>query len=481
MARNMEGEPRDPAPDSGGLPPELQTSARNLEKALKENQNVGPAFADFCAKAYVRPEWAGPASEFIVEQFEGREPELAALARIPDLIIELASGQQTLTTTVAFQWASAADSARLAKLAEALAATQSKIQSAEVVDLMLALATSLAITRYSKAEQMLNLAEPQALGEHQDSLAEARLWLAVGRILRGCSQETRDLFDHRLRRRRTPWKWETPVECGALQELADHLHPEQEGANLFRSIVPPAWWDVAARRASELAEMEARQEAQPEPSLTAPSPMPVLEVPQTPLIPPDQPQVIVWNTWPFFTGGLVGAAALALVIWISPYELRKASLDSEIAASSPAGPVVEAPSPQEIWRKEEAARLAEANADLKDLHSRILSAKWEEISALLAGDTADLPKSDARYARLLKWLHLDPPADEAIRQELPRLLAAQEPNSDTLDLWEKLAYTGSPMAKAIQKAAARQIYENRDAWSPTQERQLNRLGWPPAP
>lgn len=513
----MEAEQRDFFPQPGDLPPELHPAARTLEKALAENQNVPGAFADFCAKAYVRPEWAGPASEFIVNSFENREVELAAMARIPDLIIELASGQQALTTTVAFQWAANSDSARLTKLAEALAATQSKIQSAEVVDLMLALATSLAITKYTKAEQMLTLAEPQAQEEHQESLVEARLWLAAGRILCGSSQETRDLYEHRLRRRRTAWTWESPAELAALQELGDHLHPGQDGTQLFRAIVPAAWWDVATQRAAEREQQEVETERrhQEEEALaqaaahahfhpqvhthaqvqshphTHAAPVPAAPVSDmhghahahASMFPAEPAPVIVWNAWPFFAGGLVGAAALALVIWISPYELKKSVPEDDTVTEFKAvesAPDAPAP-PQETWRKEEAARLATANADVQDMQGRIRTSTWADVENLLSGTTPDLPKEDARYLKLLTWLHVDPPQDAEIRNHLPALLAAVQPDSATLDLWEKLAYKGSPMEESVRNGARRQLYENKDAWSASQENQLNRLGWPPAP
>ncbi len=527
MGQFMEAEQRDLFPQPGDLPPELHASAKTLGKALAEGHNLPGAFADFCAKAYVRPEWAGPASEFIVNSFDNREAELAAMARIPDLIIELASGQQALTTTVAFQWAANSDSARLTKLAEALAATQSKIQSPEVVDLMLALATSLAITKYTKAEQMLSLAEPQAEEDHQESLAEARLWLAAGRILCGCSQETRDMYEHRLRRRRTAWTWETPAELAALQELGDHLHPGQDGTQLFRAIVPAAWWDMATQRAAdrERAEAEAERQQQEDealahaqahvhphllshaqgPSYGQPHPHAhVAPVPGAPIadmhghthahahaqshaamFPAEAAPVIVWNVWPFFAGGLVGAAALALVIWISPLELKRSVPDAdavEVAEPKAAEPVADAPpAPQETWRKDEAARLATANTDVQDMQGRIRTSTWADVENLLSGTTPDLPKDDARYAKLLTWLHVDPPADAEIRNHLPGLLAAVQPDSATLDLWEKLAYKGSPMAEAVREGARRQLYSNKDAWSASQEDQLQKLGWPPAP
>lgn len=488
----MKAAPHEPNPSAEELPEELRPAARALSKALAENHGVNHCFADFCAKAYVKPEWAGVASEFLATSFEDREEELAGMARIPDLIIELASGQQTLTTAVAFQWAAHSDAGRLAKLAEALAATQSKIQSTEVVHLMLALATSLAITRYPRAMQMLTLAEPQATDEHEESLAEARQWLAIGGILRGCSQETRDLWDHRLRRRRTTWTWTSPAESLALEELADHLKPDQEGAEIFKSIVPPAWWETAQKLVAERAVTDAEptepERIEPEPilprSLIAAGPR--ADMPHSApasLFPPEEPPVIIWNAWPFFAGGLVGAAALAMVIWISPYELKKARLtgsaEAEYQADAPSADAP--PPPQDGWRKSEAARVAAESADLQDLHRRILTSAWSDVEGLLSGTTADLPKEDARYQRLLNWLHLDPPKDAEIRKRLPALLATVKADSDTLELWDKLAYKGSPMEESIRNGARRQIYENKDAWTASQEQTLGRIGFPTAP
>lgn len=482
----------EPPPSAEELPEELRPAARALTKSLVENQGVSRCFADFCAKAYVKPDWAGAASEFLAVSFEGREQELASMARIPDLIIELASGQQTLTTVVAFEWAAHADAGRLSKLAEALAATQSKIQSSEVVHLMLALASSLAISRYTRAIQMMTLAEPKATEEHAESLAEARNWLAIGGILRGCSQETRDLWDHRLRRRRSAWTWTSAAETMALQELADHLKPNQEGAQIFKSVVPPEWWEKAQRLAADRARTEAEpavpEAAEMDPIIPRP-PVPASlkadmhSVGSNSLFPPEESQIIVWNAWPFFIGGLVGAAALALVIWISPYELKKARLTGQGDEFRAAKPSSDEPPPQEDWRKSEMSRVAGESPDLQDLQGRILKSTWADVEGLLSGTTADLPKDDPRYIRLLTWLHLDPPGDVEIRNRLPGLLAAVKADSSTLDLWEKLAYKGCPMEEAIRNGARSQLYLNEDkgVWSISQREKLQILGWPTAP
>lgn len=477
------------------LPEELQPAARALMDAVTAQQPLDRVFADFCAKAYIKPDWAGPASEFLTAQFEGREAELAAMTRVPDLIIELASGHQTLTSIVAFEWAAAADSARMSKLAEALAATHSSMHNPEAVHLMLALATSLAITRYPRAEQMLALAESQATEEHQESLQEARQWLAAGRVLRGSNQDIRDLWNHRLRRRRTPWTWNSDLEKAALEELALRLQPEMDGLDLYKAIVPSDWWAEAEQRAAE----RAVAETEPQPARThSPSPIvapvhheasqPATSAKASPqLTPPFRQDPLLI----FFAGGLVGAAALSLVIWISPFELKRSPRDAGAAPTPSATAVATesdsitgstAPPPeQELWRKEQLAKIQSSAEAIKPLFERASQQPWTDLEALLSGQTPELPKEDARLAQLLIWLHLDPPDNPELRARLPALLAAARPDSDTLELWENLAYKGAPMEQVIRNAARRQIYDNPGAWSASQKEWLNRLGWAPPP
>jgi hypothetical protein len=482
------------------LPEELQPAARALMDAVAAQQPLDRVFADFCAKAYIKPDWAGPASEFLTAQFEGREAELAAMTRVPDLIIELASGHQTLTSVVAFEWAAAADSARMSKLAEALAATHSSMHNPEAVHLMLALATSLAITRYPRAEQMLALAEPQATEEHQESLQEAREWLAAGRVLRGSSQDIRDLWNHRLRRRRTSWTWSSDLEKAALEELEARLQPEMEGLDLYKAIVPAEWWDEAEQRAAEREAAEAvPQAAKPRSPIPIVAPVQQEAQPAPPPAKATSPLPHSYKQDPlyiFFAGGLVGAAALSLVIWISPFELKRSPRNrpaapvpasSAEAASEPpsiiqADPATPAPPPeQELWRKEQLAKIQSSAEAIKPLFERASQQPWTELEALLSGQTTELPKEDARLAQLLIWLHLDPPANPDLQARLPALLAAVRPDSDTLELWENLSYKGAPLEQVIRNAARRQIYDNAGAWSASQKEWLNRLGWAPPP
>ena len=67
---------------------------------------------------------------------------------------------------------------------------------------------------------------------------------------------------------------------------------------------------------------------------------------------------------------------------------------------------------------------------------------------------------------------------EEIRARIPGFLADIQANSDTLDLWQKLNYEGSPMRESIQVEAQKQFHSNKDSWSPMQETQLWKIGWP---
>lgn len=475
------------------LPIELRSTAENLIKALRTESGLNQAFSDFCAKAYVKPDWAGAASEFLVELFEDHEDQLADMTRIPDLIIELASGHLTLTCMVAYRWAAHSDTARLAKLADALAATQSKVSAPEVTHIMLALVTSLAITRYPRAENMYAVAEPHTTEEHSEGMAEARQWLAAGRIVRGCSIESRELWDHRLRRKRTAWTWDEPNECAALAELADHLTPDQEGAELFKAITPPAWWDLAIKRVTEnLAKptLKEPESVKPTPATDLLEPPAWAEISAQSKAEELPPNIIIWNGWPFVWGWLIGIIVLALMIWLSPYNLvnersnKKASEveipPKKITTATTTTSKIEAKpdSPEEIWRKDMAAKSAAEFTDLKPLFDQIHRDTWTQSENLLSGNTPELPKNDPRYLKLIVWLHVDPPQDEEIRARLPGFLADIQANSDTLDLWQKLNYEGSPMKEAIQVAAQKQFHSNKDSWSPMQETQLWRMGWP---
>lgn len=507
-ATGVEATPPEPEPPAEPeFPKPLVAPAEKLSRSLHDPALLPQAFADFCSAAYAKPEWVGAASAFLAEQFEGREEELADMARVPDLIIELASGHYALSFMAASVWAERCDIARMARMAEALMAklaVKSMPASAEVIDLMLALATSLAISRYARAEQLVQVATPLAMAEHQQALAEARLWLAIGRLVRSGDQEVRDLWDQRLRRPRHRWTWEQPVEQAALAQLAEVMTPDAEGLAWFQPVVPACWWDLALRRASERAAVPETRAVEEEPREKPASAEPSQVITRTP--------VVIWHTVPFFVGGLVGAWAFAVGVWLGPFDLVRPTENEPAAVAAPVAVVKDKPAsaedrpvqgdttqrlpatpepavvtatpapanhPDRVWREEEKARLLAEHPELASWSESFRSGTWAEHRALLEGADPALPKDDPEYARLLVWLHLAPAADAEVNARVPGLLAAYQPESFVLDLWQRLIYPGSPNAALIKQAARTEHHERPQSWSPSQRARLNLIGWPP--
>lgn len=475
-----------PPAELPALPPELRNVAASLEKALNDPAQLLSAFASFCGAAYVKPEWAGMASEYLSVLFEDNEDTLAEMTRIPDLIIELGSGHYTLTFMVASRWAAKSDLARLTRLAEALIATQSKMKNSEVVDLMLALTTSLAISRYSRAEQLLTAAQAHASESEVEALKEAELWLEAGSIVRGCTQEVRDLWDHRLRRPRVAWTWANREECAALAQLAESLDPTFRAASLFQAVVPAIWWDLLVTRAQQQAQYESALAAAKASAREQERQRDLSSYPETTPEPPRtviRRPIIIWRGIPFFVGGLVGAWALLVGIWVSPFDLVRPAPEA-LATPPAAGSVITEPGvpaeehPNTVWRKEQIAVMDSEVPDLQPWVEKIKQGAYAEVEGLLKGQSSDVPASDPRYEKMLRWLHLDPPSDVESRRQVPLLLANVRQDSTVIDLWEKLLYPSSPNAADIREAALRTLHDKPESWSATQRALLGKLGEP---
>jgi hypothetical protein len=499
------------------LPNELTMAGAALRQAIDDNQHVPAIFAEFCARAYSRPDWAGAASQFIVECFAQRQKDLAVMARVSDLVIELTSGQQILTMTVVSQWVMQGDILQLLKLGDALIVAHSTISGPEVVHLMLALATSLAILRYPRALQLLAAAEPRSRAEHEAGLAEAKQWLDVGALLRGCPQSAREMFNHRLRRPRTAWQWDRPQERAALQSLAEQLTPGgHPGLALVGKVLPAGWLEQAIEAAATRSQ---QPEAGPEDSVDQPhQPAPPPIAPELPVAPP--PRTMPWQQWPaawqFFTGGLAGIALVMLVIWLSPVDLRftrqVAGAEAPQAQPSPppaqkpedppsvgAKPTAAAPAPSpspveetsplttqssppsQTWSRAQLNQLLAEQGGLKARVQRLRQAGWEEARAELELSPGADATRIGELTTVLRWLHLDPPADEEMRRRVPQLLADHKPDGDTLELWQQLAQEKSLMRPFIEREARRQVEVRRTQWSASQRDRLNRLGWSAGP
>lgn len=453
------------------LPAELQNSALALLHAVTVKVAVAEHFDAFCAHAFSKPEWAAVASPVIAEMFEHDEDKLAELARIPDLVIEMGSGQATVTCMVAARWAARGETHRLTRLAESISASHVS-KSTCAVEVMLALAATLAVTRFSKAEQLYNAALQLAGEEHQEVIADAQKWLAAGRVVCSTSQEERDFWDVRLRKPRTVWTWQSSSELHALDTLSDRLTPDMEGAGLFKAVVPGCWWDLATKcarqqeklglmaRQVETAQSVAQTRATPEPPLERPAPE---------------------NTAPhfhrmskpgrerglFLLGWVCGVLAMAITVVALPADF----VQRVLAGISPAKPSPPSLLEREAWRKSNLQRMAADMSPYLSQHKAAKTGLWQENEKLLLGQSQELPENSPQYMKFLIWLHLDPPEDVEARKRVPKLLLGKM-KADALSLWEELIYPGSLNAPEIRHAAREAMDDPSFQWSEEDKKRL---------
>lgn len=450
------------------LPPELRVSAKGLLRAVAGKVAVPGHFDAFCCQAFSKPEWAAASSLLIAEMFEHDEDQLAELARIPDLVIEMGSGEVNITCMVASRWAARGETHRLSRLADAIVASHAS-KNACAVDVMLALAATLAVTRYSRAEQLYNAALPLAGEEHQDALADARRWLAAGRVVCSAVQDERDFWDIRLRKPKAAWTWHSKDERVALDHLAECLTTEMEGADLFKAVLPDNWWDLAMKYAQQQEKLVIATK-----KLEAVR-MDIGATPRTSSEPAQAAERVMRGIPPHPKAGplarvalpwLCGCLAMLLSLLLFPREYVIGVLD----ALKPANARV---SNEELvaWRSENLKKKAAEMARFEPQYARAKTGSWKENEKVLSGKSEELPYDSPQYMNLLVWLHLDPPKDAEVRLRVCKLLLERVKGS-AISLWEMLAYPGSANVAEIKTAAAEALKDNAFKWSDEEKKRL---------
>jgi len=505
------------------LPNELRKLSEDLMDSLLHNAGVAERFDAFCVQAFSKPEWAVPASAFIGELFEDNEDRLAELARVPDLVIELGCGQAAVSCTVASKWATRGETHRLSRLAESIIAAQGTMKNPAAVEVMLALAATLAITRPSRAEQLFNAAAPQAADEHAESLADAKRWIAAGKSLASAPQEIRDLWDMRLRRPRMAWKWESPEERKALKALAEYFDPVSELAPFVQKIVPACWWDLVQQKASVEQTIRAEFAGLPPPASlheshpAASEPTPRRSNREWADDAPLGVRPHASSAARFILGWACGVFLMMITFFMAPdamhhfvKDARQAispSSTSADAVTKPAAPdkardskpdpaaqkpaASTQPAQQtatsatvpvlsgKAWRDAQTQKFARHNTSLAHLFARVKRGNWNENQMILSGHNPELPFADERYLQLLVWLHLDPPEDAETRRNLPKLLL-ERADSSVLAIWEGLSYPGSPNEEDIRLTAREAYPEKLHTWSKEEAERLRGLAQEPA-
>ncbi|HEY1051995.1 MAG TPA: hypothetical protein VGE39_19630 [Prosthecobacter sp.] len=468
------------------LPEELQDSARELVRSVALKVAVAEHFDAFCGQAFSKPEWAAAASPVIAEIFERDEDLLAELARIPDLIIEMSSGEVTMTCIVASRWAARGETHRLSRLADSLVASHAS-KNASSAEVMLALAATLGITRHSRAEQLYNAALPLAGSENAEALADARLWLAAGRVVCSIPQEERDFWETRLRKPKQPWTWESKQERHALETLSEKLVINEEAEGLFKAVVPECWWDLAQRCArqqeklAEAAQLLKDAHAQAKGGMpsgaaafveTTSAPdeaaRPVHENGMREFLPRPRPGPLAR----FVLGWVCGAMAMAITVVVLPSEFVQRVFG--IIKTPDAPSAAHTPGQKEAWRKENLRRITEEMANHSKVHEAAKNGSWSENEKLISGDTAELPAGSPDHLKLLVWLHLDPPQDAETRTQVAAQLIRQA-GVGTISLWEELLYPGSPNAEEIQNAARTALADPALHWKDEERKRLQAI------
>lgn len=451
------------------LPEELRSSAKGLLRAVAGKVAVPGHFDAFCCQAFSKPEWAAAGSLLIAEMFEQDEDQLAELARIPDLVIEMSSGEVNVTCMVASRWAARGETHRLSRLADAIVASHAS-RNACAVDVMLALAATLAVTRFSRAEQLYNAALPLAGDEHQEALADARRWLAAGRVVCSAVQDERDFWDLRLRKPKTAWTWRSKAEREALDHLSECLKTDMEGADLYQAVLPEYWWELAMKFAQQQEKLElTTQKLATVKSETAVSPRAQPEqfaVPDRAVrsIPIHHKSVPVAR---FILGWVCGTALTVLSILVLPPEFVNSV---QTMFRTTAGQAAE----MEAMRKDALQKKAAEMVNFTAQHAMAMTGGWKENEKLLSGHSQELPFESQQYMNLLVWLHLDPPKNEEVRQHVCQLLL-ERVKGNAITLWEVLSYPGSANAKEIKMAARNALMDEAYQWSDDEKMRLGAI------
>ena len=79
---------------------------------------------------------------------------------------------------------------------------------------------------------------------------------------------------------------------------------------------------------------------------------------------------------------------------------------------------------------------------------------------------------------MLSWLHLDPPADAEVRQQVARQLLERE-DVGVITLWERLVYPGSVNAPEIRAIANEVLKLSSKNWSKEDMERLRRIAQEP--
>jgi hypothetical protein len=296
--------------------------------------------------------------------------------------------------------------------------------------------------------------------------------------------------------------------------MADCVDPDVAAAQVLQRVAPAGWWDLACQKVKQerhfqdqLTRLREKASSAAPAASTAASDESSASAEADSLNPAAgfmkrmarEGEETPYGVRPhasgiarFFLGWSVGVVCMAVSALLAPDAVHRSLLDirelvGSLFSSAPATPSnlpQAALSPEEqiahdrAWRADAALRMGTKHADISDLFYLAKRGTWKELQLLLSGHTDKLPYTSEKYVALLSWLHLDPPADAEVRQQVARQLLERE-DVGVITLWERLVYPGSVNAPEIRGIANEVLKLSSKNWSKEDMERLRRIAQEP--
>jgi|GEM_PF-5297955 len=469
-------------PKISGLPEEIRPVAEALLQAGAGEEVIHEeALRRFIEGVFNHPLLVPKGAAFLTQAYEGREAWLSKHLGTPELVQEMATGQALLTCVAAGEWVARRDFTRLLRLAEGMLAARLHLRAPDCLDLMSAMASTLALIKQPKALALISHVEEcrrEGLGIDEGLLAEARHRLQLADVVGAANQSTRELWDQRLLNPSKDWTWSSEQERQMLLDLAEWLPPGHPASADFARIVPSVWWDLLQARHQALPSIELK--AAPEPRLEEAAawtggmlePEALEEIKEGEV--ESETGLRVRLGW-FVAGGLTGALAVVLL-----QVLTGGGAESKVPSAIPVTASVQTASAgvegsaATLWCNAEKERLAGELVHVGRLGA-VKAAGWRENAGFLTGLTPDLPSQSQMYRKMLVLLHLDPPQDPETRSMVPRLLLRRAADEELVSLWERCRDAGVALGPEIAAAAREALDQPSLSWTPDQRKRLIKL------
>ncbi len=469
-------------PKIAGLPEEIKPVAEALLQAgIGEEVVHEEALRRFVECVFNNPQLVPQGAAFLTQAYEGREAWLSKRVGTPELVQEMATGQALLTCVAAGEWVARRDFTRLLRLAEGMLAARLHLRAPDCLDLMSAMASTLALIKQPKALALISHVEEcrrDGVTIDEELLAEARHRLQLADVVGAANQSTREIWDQRLLNPSREWTWTSEQERRMLQDLAEWLTPGHPASGDFERVVPSVWWDLLLAR--HMAQLSTEPTVAPEftGAEVASWTGGMLEPEARDEVKEDgedaESALRVRLGW-FVAGGLTGALAVVLMqVLAGGVSQSEVPLAIPVTAPPQAVASGEAGRVATQWCQEEKERLAGELVHVGRLGA-VKAAGWRENAGFLTGLTPDLPSQSQMYRKMLVLLHLDPPQDSETRGMVPRLLLRRAADEELVSLWERCRDAGIALGPEIAAAAREALDQPSLSWTPDQRERLIKL------